>query len=187
MPRTYKCLTLEQRIQISDMLSKGKGAKEISKSVGCHIASIYREIDRGRNEDGVYDPYYAEKNRAANKAKGKPEPVLLSNKDLAQRIADFLIAGEGSVADAIVILEAEGYEMPTKTTIYASIDKGLIPGVTRETLRKNQTTIFNDGQIHIPKWMREDLGWKDGDGLTLETVDGDGILIQRADKAEDNE
>ena len=187
MGRTYKCLTLEQRVQISDLLSKGKGAKEISESIGCHIASIYREIERGRNDEGLYDPYYAEKNRVANKVKGKPEPVLLSNQELAQRIADFLIAGEGSVADAIMVLGAEGYDMPTKTTIYASIDKGLVPGVTRETLRRNQTAIFSDGHVHIPKWIREDLGWKDGDELILETVDGDSILIQRASKEEDDE
>lgn len=187
MPRTYKCLTLEQREQISDLLKTGKAAKEIADRIGCHIASVYREIKRGQNDKGVYDPYYAEKSRLANKTKGKPEPVLLSNQDLAQRIADFLIAGEGSVADAIMVLGAEGYAMPTKTTIYASIDKGLIPGVTRETLRRNQTAIFSDGHVHIPKWIREDLGWKDGDELTLETVDGDSILIQRASKEKDDE
>ena len=97
MGRTYQCLTLEQRKIIADMISSGASAKMISEKIGCHIASVYREIERGKNEDGVYDPYYAESVRKEKKLIGKPTPLLETEKDLANEIADFLIAGEKRV------------------------------------------------------------------------------------------
>ena len=181
MGRTYQCLTLEQRKIIADMISSGASAKMISEKIGCHIASVYREIERGKNEDGVYDPYYAESARKEKTLIGKPTPLLETEKDLANEIADFLIAGEGSVNDAITVMRSRGYpNVPTKTTLYSSIDKGLIPGVSRETLRQNQTKMFNNGQVHIPKWVRDMLALTDGDELSIK-IDKERIIISKLD------
>lgn len=179
MGRTYQCLTLEQRKIIADMLSSGASAKMISEKIGCHIASVYREIERGKNEDGVYDPYYAEALRKEKKLLGTPTPVMAIEKDLATAVADFLIAGEGSVNDAITVMRSRGFSnVPSKTTLYSSIDKGLIPGVSRETLRQNQTKMFSSGQVHIPKWMRDTLALADGDELSIK-IDKERIIISK--------
>ena len=58
-----------------------------------------------------------------------------------------------------------------RATIYSAIDGGLIPGVTRESLNSYVTTMFNDGQIHIAKWVRNALDLNDGDELLFEVVD----------------
>ena len=61
--------------------------------------------------------------------------------------------------------------MPTKTTIYSAIDRGLIPNVTRESLYTRNATVFSDGMIHLPKWVREKLSINDGDNLLVEVDD----------------
>ncbi len=183
MGRTFQCITIEQRKTIAELLSEGVPVKEISAQIGCHIASIYREIERGKNENGVYDPYYAEKRRKEKKRIGKPTPLMITETDLAEEIAEFLIAGEGSVNDAIVVMRERGHKnVPSRNTLYSSIDKGLIPGVTRETLHRNQTRMFSNGLVHIPKWMREKLSLADGDELSIKLADGNIIITKSVDE-----
>ena len=67
-----------------------------------------------------------------------------------------------------------------RATIYSAIDDGLIPGVTRESLNSYVTTMFNDGQIHIAKWVRNALDLNDGDGLLFEVVDNK-IIFTKAE------
>ena len=65
-------------------------------------------------------------------------------------------------------LKEDGYtEVPTKTTIYSAIDRGLIPNVTREILYTRNATVFSDGMIHLPKWVSEKLSINDGDNLSI--------------------
>ena len=65
-------------------------------------------------------------------------------------------------------LKEDGYtEVLTKTTIYSAIDRGLIPNVTREILYTRNATVFSDGMIHLPKWVREKLSINDGDNLSI--------------------
>ncbi|WP_255884286.1 MULTISPECIES: AbrB/MazE/SpoVT family DNA-binding domain-containing protein [unclassified Ruminococcus] len=176
-------MTIEQRKIIANMLCEGASARMISEQIVCHIASVYREIERGKNENGVYDPYYAEKVRKENKLIGKPTPLMLTEKDLAQEIADFLIAGEGSVNDAITVMRNRGHSnVPSKNTLYSSIDKGLIPGVSRETLHRNQTRMYNNGQVHIPKWMRDMLSLADGEELSIKLKNGKIIIEKSVDE-----
>ncbi len=183
MGRTYQCLTIEQRKTIAELLCAGTPVKEISSQIGCHIASVYREIERGKNEEGVYDPFYAENVRKEKKRIGKPTPIMITEKELAQEIAEFLITGEGSVSDAIVVMRERGYKnVPSKNTLYSSIDKGLIPGVSRETLHRNQTSMFSNGQVHIPKWMRDKLSLTDGDELSIKLADGNIIITKSVDE-----
>lgn len=67
-----------------------------------------------------------------------------------------------------------------QATIYSAIDGGLIPGVTRESLNSYVTTMFNDGQIHIAKWVRNALDLNDGDELLFEVVDNK-IIFTKAE------
>ena len=64
-------------------------------------------------------------------------------------------------------------------TVYNAIDNGLIPGVTRESLRTSSVTMYSDGQIGIPKWIREKYGFADGDVFGIEVLENQSILLVR--------
>ena len=62
-----------------------------------------------------------------------------------------------------------GYDV-TGTAIYNAICDGVIPGVTRESLRVDITTMQTGGSLVIPKWMREEYGYFKGEMLDIKMV-----------------
>ena len=48
MARRYKRLVFSDRQQIEAMFNSGMNEKAIAAAVGVHIATIYRELDRGK-------------------------------------------------------------------------------------------------------------------------------------------
>lgn len=52
MARRYKRLVFADRQRIEAMLNGGMNEKEIAEEVGVHVATIYRELERGRQEGG---------------------------------------------------------------------------------------------------------------------------------------
>ena len=60
-------------------------------------------------------------------------------------------------------------------SIYSAIDAGLIPGVTRESLRPDTVKMFSGGNIIIPAWVREEYELKDGDLFRIE-ISKNGII-----------
>lgn len=61
MSRKYKMITYRERLIIKDMLKNDVAAKDIAKVLGVHLATFYREIERGKNEDQEYDPELSQK------------------------------------------------------------------------------------------------------------------------------
>lgn len=47
MARNYKRLVYKDRQEIERMCNDGKSPKEIAAAIGIHIATIYRELERG--------------------------------------------------------------------------------------------------------------------------------------------
>lgn len=47
MARKYKRLVFSDRQRIEEMRNRGKTKKEIAAEIGVHIATIYRELERG--------------------------------------------------------------------------------------------------------------------------------------------
>lgn len=180
MGKEYSHLTIEKRKELARLLSEGRKAKEISALLEVHIASVYREIDRGKNpQTNQYDPEYAEKSyQKGLKNKGK-EPALSEDKELAAEIAKLILGDNLSPEQALLKLEAKGYtNLPTKTTVYAAIDAGIIPGVSRESLHSKEVNVFSGGTVIIPKWIREELSLEDGTALSVE-LDGNKIILTR--------
>lgn len=104
------------------------------------------------------------------------------NKEMASVISELILKEELSPEQAILRLKEDGdTEVPTKTTIYTAIDRGLIPNVTRESLYTRNATVFSDGMIHLPKWVREKLSINDGDNLLVE-VDDDKVILRKENK-----
>lgn len=180
MGREYSHMTIEKRRELSRLLSEGKKAKEIAEQLEIHIASVYREIERGKNPlTNVYDPEYAEEAyQKGLKNKGK-EPVLSEDRKLAAEIAYLILDENLSPEQALLRLESKGYtNLPTKTTVYAAIDGGIIPGVSRESLHSKEVNIFSGGTVIIPKWIRERLSLEDGTTLSVE-LDGNKIILTK--------
>ena len=185
MARNYVHLTYEQRQKIEDMLRKDLPKRCIAEELGVHVATVYREIERGTN-GGRYDPDYAERMYQARLAeKGAPAKIE-ENPELAQYIADLILKQKMSpekIAEEIKKNEKNLGVSITKQTIYHNIEMGIVPGVTKDTLRTDSSTIFGDGQICIPKWVREKLELRDGDVLDLRvTEDGEIVYKRRESK-----
>lgn len=51
MARKYKRLVFSDRQKIEEMRNNGNTEKEIAAAVGVHIATIYRELERGATDE----------------------------------------------------------------------------------------------------------------------------------------
>ena len=184
MARTFNHLSYKQRVQIKEMIDAGVKKVEIARALGVHNATIYREIIRG-TVDGVYDPGLAEDQYRDHLSDKGPQAICAISPELSERIAGLILNEKLSPGRIIEVLQGEEEKWETipkaKTTIYKAIDDGLIPGVTRESLNSYITTMFSDGQIHIAKWVRNELDLNDGDELTFEVVDGKLVFTKVAE------
>jgi len=173
MERTYKHLTYSQRTQIKAMLDEGYKKTEIAAALGFDDSTIYREVARG-SKNGQYDPAYSEIRYKAHLSAKGADPMLTIDLELAQYISKAILEEQLSPAQISKRLQNEERfrSLPKSiNTIYNAIDKGMIPGVTRDSLNSNVTTVFSDGQIHIAKWVRESLKISDGDKLYFDVVE----------------
>lgn len=172
MGQQYSYLSYKQRLQIKEMLDDGSSIINIANSLGYHRSSIYKEIERG-SIDGKYDPDYAEEKHKSKINTRGTQPICSLYPELASHIADLILNENLSPEQIIIRLQNDQKwpTIPTKTTIYRAIGNGLIPGVTYDDLNSHVTTVFNNGQIHLSKWVRNALGIKDGDELTYEVVE----------------
>lgn len=179
----YSHLDLKKRNTIADMLRSKKSVKAIAETLGLHISTVYREIERGKNPStGEYDPNYSESGYKRNlESKGKL-PFFEENTEAAKLFATLILDYGYSPEQAITELTQQGYShVPSKTTVYAAIDRGLIPGVTRESLNPKTTTVFSDGIVHLPRWVRDELLISDGDILSIQLSDGQ-IIFKKVPK-----
>lgn len=185
MSSGFKHLQYEQRKRIRQLMDDGVSIRAIARSFGMAPNSIYREVKRGTPEGSDrYDPDYAQaRYRKMVSHRGFPS-VLQKHPELAQHIADLMLKEHYSPCKVADILQTE--DLPkrlklTKETIYLNIDKGLIPGVTRKTMRRHRTKLFNHGQVCFPKWVLEELDLQCGDVMHFE-VKGDKIILEKADE-----
>lgn len=180
MSRTFTQLSLEQRKQIKELLDENISKRAIANLIGVHHSTIYREIEKG-TIDGVYNPEYAESQYQMKLSQKGQTAILYSNPDLACYISE-LILKEHLSPDKIAkrIKEDSRYRSISisRETIYNSIENGLIPNVTKESLHTT-STIFNGGQIVIPKWVMEKLNLQDGDVLQLEISENNEIIYSK--------
>lgn len=184
MGRTFKQLTYEQRQSIQNMLSYGYTNAEIAKRIGVHLSTIYRELDRG-SVNGEYDPNYAEELYRRQLSGKGATPIVCIDPRLSEYIAHLILEEHMSLANIVDVLAQEKkFDVFPKSvpTIYTAIDNGLIPGVTRESLHSDTTTVYND-QMHLVKWVRERMNISDGDVLHFEVV-GNKLIFTKAESKE---
>ena len=141
-----------------------------NQKLNTHVSTVYREIKRG-SVNGSYDPNCADEAYQQHLSEKGPEAILSLNPQLAEHIASLIL--NRKLSPEKIVDELQEYETGSISiqTIYHSIDKGLIPGVTRESLRTDTVTVFSDGQICIAKWGRNLLDIADGDKLHFEVIE----------------
>ena len=180
--RNSKNITYAQRQQLREMLSSGDSKITIAKALGISRSSVYNELERG-NLNGEYDPEYAERIMQTNRAKktGR-QPILADNPELVSRIAAMILDEHLSPEKIIECFKQEKFEngeFPLSTlTIYRAIDKGLIPGVTRDSLKADTTSIYDD-VLRFPSWFRNKLKIQDGDIFRFEANNTGQIILTK--------
>lgn len=181
MPRPFKHLNYEQRLYVKKLLDSNCSKVLIASKLGCHLSTIYREVDRG-NINGIYDPDYAEQLGQKNTLKKGKSFVLETDVELAKDIAGLILNEHLSPERITEHLKSE-YHGFTKhpvaaQTIYSAIDKGLLPGVTRESLSSDTTVMFNE-VIRFPNWFRNKMGFMNGDMFHFEATEDGKVLLYK--------
>jgi len=182
--KKFTHITQMQRLQLKILLEEGTPKSEIARILGVNRATIYNEIKRG-TVNGTYEPEYAHEKSLENKAKCGAPSIIALEPGLAELIAQLIQNEHKKPEEIIQLLQKKSYRQQYKRlpksphTIYDAIHKGMIPGVTIQDLKKCETTVFNNGQIHIAGWVREKLGIQDGDILSFEITDDGKLLLQK--------
>ena len=172
-----KNISLEQRLLINKLLNEKSSVAFIAKEVNVTQSTIYNELKRG-NINGHYDPIYSNNKAIANKNKAGPKKALVTDRNLANKISELIIYEHLSPNEARKKLLSQGIYCPSKAALYSAIHSGLIPNVSMETLKFNNTTMFSNGLIQIPKHIRTHLNWNDKDEYFIEMCD-DGVFIRK--------
>lgn len=176
-------LSLEERKTIETLLECGHSKKEIAKQLGRHPSTIYHEIDRCRKAGMQYSAVAAEKNYRQNIESNGPKPKLSLDNDLAEYIGYLIGTRHMSVEEAVSELRSPSSPVNGRgvngTTIRSSIRKGLIPGVTIQTLvtNKGPITLGKGGIVRIPAAIRTEMDLIPGDGVLFERINKDEIRL----------
>lgn len=182
MTRTFNHFTYEQRRKLKSLLDDKTPVSAIAKELGFHRSAIYREIERGTS-NGTYDPEASETRYQEHLSHSGKEAIISANPELAQAISDYILKDHLSPQKIIIALKERADEFPelpeTHNTIYNAIDNGLVPNVTRENLRPEETTVFSNGQISLASWVRDELDIKDGDTLHFEVTKDKRIVFSK--------
>ncbi len=118
---SYSQLTHQQRTRFEILKTLGTRIVEISKELGVHFSTLYRENRRNREKTGDYDSFQAERRAQSRKAiprrptKCTPENKILVSKQLEEDIAPDLMAGRAQYNEKGPVLST--------STIYKLIEK----------------------------------------------------------------
>lgn len=129
--RKYKTVTYENRCQIQEMLKTNKSITimEVAERMNFEYSTIYREIRRGTNEDGVYDAKYAQKQyEISMNNRGRKERIFDKNGEMYKFLRQKLIDECVSPQTALDELKKSGIktdeQYPSKATLYRMMRRG---------------------------------------------------------------
>lgn len=181
----YKRLSYEERKSIETLLNEGYSVVSIAESLNKTHQSIYHELKRCKSCSNYSADYAQQDYIRRNEGKGK-KSLLEMDESLAQYISSLILEEALSPAEIVERLRFENYpNFPSsKTTIYAAIDNGLIPDVTRQTLllKRKNTHMFSNGLIKIPRWICEKLNLQDNEDLNIDVMDDRIIICKSTEK-----
>lgn len=181
-------LTYENRKRIKYLLDAGFSVPEIAREIGVHHDTIYQELKRCGSA-AQYDPDAAEAQAAQGRKRQNNLPaegtIFSEDADLARLVSALILDDGMNVQQVIRWLQQERPErfkrLPkSRNTIFAAIDSGLIPGVTRDTLKTRTVRLFSGDLVHIPQWVIRQLELCDGDEFSIE-LRGAAIILKKKD------
>jgi len=176
-------LTFEKRLKLKELLDCSISISFIAQELGVCRQTIYNELRRGKDETGNYNPFFSEKQFRLRQQNKGHSAMLKGHPELAAHVADLILQNHYSPKQIVKILESESLKeavVPSSVnTLYSAIDNGLIPGVTRESLRSNKTKMFSGGMVCIPKRIREKFSFCDGDVFDIEILDDKTIVLKK--------
>ena len=168
----YTHLTYEKRVQIKKMLEDDISPVNIAEKIGVSSSTVYREIKRNTDNKDSYSPVKSQ-NRYQNNLHHSGANAIMKKYPMLAKFIEDKILNENMSPEKI-----ESYirnnpdffkgETVSRNTIYNAIDKGLIPGVTRENLNSQFTVMYSDGMLRIPKWALEKTGFSNGDRFLID-------------------
>ena len=147
--RTYKHLTMTDRLRIEKWLKMGMKPREIADKLRVHVSTIYRELKRGAYDrlDGAtwevktaYSPDIAEDKYQAHLREKGPDLKIGNDHELANYIETTIINKDCSPAAVLGFAMIEGKKFKTSLsvpTIYKYIAKGLFLNLTQEELPRH--------------------------------------------------
>lgn len=167
----------------------GLSVPEIAREIGVHHDTIYQELKRC-GDATHYDPDAAEAHAAQKRKRQNnfaPDRQIFEDTELSQRVSDLILEEGLNIQQVIDWLQAEDVghfrRLPkSRNTIFAAIDSGLIPGVSRETLKTRTVKLFSGDLVHIPQWVIRELGLRDGDVFTIEVTE-QSIILKKGESA----
>ena len=129
--RKYKTIGMKTAVRYRKMLKNNKSITimEVAERMRFEYSTIYREIRRGTNEDGVYDAQYAQKQyEISMNNRGRKERVLDKNTEMYKFLRQKLIDECVSPQTALDELKKSGIktdeQYPSKATLYRMMRRG---------------------------------------------------------------
>ena len=141
-------------------------------------SGLYSELKRNTVNGKAYDAISAQK-LADERASNKGNVLKINNRmDVLQFISRQILEEHKSVES--ISHELLEHNMPNLSvkTIYSYIDKNIVPGVSRDNLKSNMTTMYSDGIIRIPNHIRKQANIADGDSFEVQITDT-GIFLNK--------
>lgn len=175
-----KHFTKKERLQLKHLLDQGTTVSNIALQMGKGERTIYYEIRKGKDENGIYDPQRAQDIAEKTAQKGTAGK-LETNRALAEKISHMILDEHMSPEEISMQLDNMGEHLAIGT-IYSSIDAGLIPGVSWDSYYRSRIIkVFNKGTVIIPQYIRQKCRIKDGDEYVVDSFDQDTIVLKRKD------
>ena len=147
--RTYKHLTMTDRLRIEKWLKMGMKPREVADKLRVHVSTIYRELKRGAYDrlDGgtwevktAYSADIAEEKYQAHLREKGPDLKIGNDHELANYIETTILDKDCSPAAVLGFAMIEGKKFKTSLsvpTIYKYIAKGLFLNLTQEELPRH--------------------------------------------------
>lgn len=175
-----KHFTKKERLQLKHLLDQGATVSNIALQMEKGERTIYYEIRKGKDENGIYDPQRAQDIAKKTAQKGNAGKLDV-NRALAEKISHMILDKHMSPKEIVMQLDNMGEHLVTGT-IYSSIDAGLIPGVSWDSYYRSRIIrVFNKGTVIIPQYIRQKCRIKDGDEYVVDSFDQDTIVLKRKD------
>lgn len=174
-----KHFTKKERLQLKHLLDQGTTVSNIALQMEKGERTIYYEIRKGKDENGIYDPQRAQDIAEKTAQKGNAGKLEI-NKALAEKISHMILDEHMSPKEIVMQLENMGEHLVIGT-IYSSIDTGLIPGVSWDSYYRSRIIRVFKGAVTIPQYIRQKCRIKDGDEYVVDSFDQDTIVLKRKD------